>query len=468
MDKKQYIKDINGIELELIGHPMTGGQGAVYRTNHSNILVKLSNKDESEYEKFVDEVNDVRILDLPRDIKIAKPIELLEKPHVGYYMQLLSGMEPIKNLFLPQKDIKKLLEEKAGILKRITVLMNISEVFAKLYEKNIMYGDISPDNIFISSEFEHNQAWLIDADNMRENFESKRYIQTPMFAAPEVAKGEAFNTTYSDVFSFAVLAHYVLTTIHPFEGKLRYSDEETDDWDDFSNETEDALDTSEFYDKLQKGEVPWVYDRSDSSNEPLNENGDLVGIPREIMINQRVYDLFNKTFSEEGRKNPKSRPTMMEWFEGFKEARNQIISCSHCNQSYYFTNSSEKEKCFYCEQEREELIKIINTKGKISILQIKLEDTLVNLPIRNTKIDYYFENIDREIIVKIDESKNLIVENCTQNKVTVMLESNEYVLNKDDEKVLGKVEDILGNNCEIKIETEDEIKGKEIFVLTKE
>lgn len=468
MEKKQYIKDINGIELELTGQPMIGGQGAVYRTNHSNILVKLLNKDESEYEKFVDEVNDVRILDLPRDIKIAKPIELLEKPHVGYYMQLLSGMEPIKNLFVPQKDIKKLLEEKAGILKRITVLMNISEVFAKLYEKNIMYGDISPENIFISSEFAHNQAWLIDADNMRENFESKRYIQTKMFVAPEVAKKEAFNTTYSDVFSFAVLAHYVLTTTHPFEGKLKYSDEETDDWDDFSNETKDALDTSKFYDNLQKGEVPWVYDMSDSSNRPINENGQRLGIPIEMMINQGVYDLFNKTFSKEGRKNPKSRPTMMEWFEGFKEARNQIISCSHCNQSYYFRNGSEKESCFNCGQEREELIKIRNTKSKISILQIESEDTLVNLPIRNTKIDYYFENIDKEIIVKIDENKNLIVENYTQNKVTIMLESNEYTLNKDDEKVLGKVEDILGNNRGIKIEIEDEIKGKEIFVLTKE
>ena len=78
---------------------MIGGQGAVYRTNHSNILVKISNKDESEYEKFVDEVNDVRILDLPRDIKIAKPIELLKKPYVGYYMQLLSGMAANKNFF---------------------------------------------------------------------------------------------------------------------------------------------------------------------------------------------------------------------------------------------------------------------------------------------------------------------------------------------------------------------------------
>lgn len=468
MKKKQYIKDINGIELELVGQPMVGGQGAVYRTNHSNILVKLSNKDESEYEKFVDEVNDVRILDFPRDIKIATPIELLEKPYVGYYMQLLSGMEPIKNLFVPQKDIKKLLKEKAGVLKRITVLMNISEVLAKLYEKNIMYGDISPDNIFVSSKFEHNQAWLIDADNMRENSESKKYIQTPMFAAPEVVRRECFNTTYSDVFSFAILAHYVLTTMHPFEGKLKYCDEETDDWDDFSDETEDALDTSKFYDNLQKGEVPWVYDRNDSSNRPVNENGQRLGIPIEMMVNQGVYDLFDKTFSEEGRKNPKSRPTMMEWFEGFKEARNQIISCSHCNQSYYFRNDSKKETCINCGQEREELIKIINTKSKFSILQIKSECTWVNLPIRNTKIDYYFENIDKEIIVKVDENKNLIVENNTQNKVNIMLESDEYVLNKDDEKVLGKVEDILGNNREIKIETEDQIKGKEIFTLTKE
>lgn len=468
MEKKRYIKDINGIELELVGQPMVGGQGAVYRTNYSNILVKLLNKDESEYEKFVDEINDVRILDLPMDIKIAKPIELLEKPYVGYYMQLLSGMEPIKNLFLPQKDIKKLLKEKAGILKRITVLMNISEVLAKLYEKNIMYGDISPDNIFISSDFEHNQAWLIDADNMRENSESKRYIHTPMFAAPEVAKGESFNTTYSDVFSFAVLAHYVLTTIHPFEGKLKYCNEEDNEWDDFSSETEYTLDTSKFYDKLKKGEVPWVYDMDDLSNIPVNENGQLLGISIKMTVNQEVYDLFNRTFSEEGRKNPKSRPTMMEWFEGFKEARNQIIFCSNCNQSYYFRNDGQRHICINCGEERGELIKIINTKGKISILQIDSEESLVNLSVRNTKIDYYFENIDKEIIVKIDENKNIIVENNTHNKVTILVEGNKYVLNKDDEKVLGKVEDILGNNREIKIETDDEIKGKEIFVLTRE
>lgn len=466
MERKQYVKDINGIELELVGEPMVGGQGSVYKTNHSNILVKLSNKDKTEYENFIDEVNDVRILDLPKDIKIAKPIEVLAKPHIGYYMQLLSGMEPIKNLFLPRKDIKKLLEEKAGLLKRITILMNISEILAKLYEKNIMYGDISPENIFISSEFEHNQAWLIDADNMRENFESKKYIQTAMFAAPEVVKGEEYNTTYSDVFSFAILAHHILTMIDPFEGKLQFSDSGDDDWEFDLNEA--AVDTSEFYDKLQRGELPWVYDENDDSNRPVNEEGILLGIPIEIMITDELYSLFARTFSKEGRSNPKTRPTMMEWFEGFKEAKNQIISCSHCNQSYYFNNLKNKEVCFNCNEKRDELIKIINNKGKIAILQIKLKENKVNLPIESTKIDYYFENIDREIVIKLTEDRNIIVENYIENKIKILLEDCEYILNKNDEKVLGNIDEILGNYRKVEIRVEDEVRGKEIFILTKE
>lgn len=102
--KIQFVIDENGYKHYLEEVLGGGGQGVTWKTKDPNILIKMKVNpgtgepvvDDAEYEKFKKELDEVRILDIPVDIHIAKPVSLLQKPYCGYTMRLLNDMKPIK------------------------------------------------------------------------------------------------------------------------------------------------------------------------------------------------------------------------------------------------------------------------------------------------------------------------------------------------------------------------------------
>jgi hypothetical protein len=72
------------------------GAGEVWTTNHTNLVVKLSNSytNRALLINHVQQVQNVMRLPL-RDLKIALPLSLLQSENGGYVMELMDGLESL-------------------------------------------------------------------------------------------------------------------------------------------------------------------------------------------------------------------------------------------------------------------------------------------------------------------------------------------------------------------------------------
>lgn len=428
-EKLQFVIDENGYKHFLEKEIGRGGQGIVWKTKDPNIIVKMKIDkitgepvtDEDEYVKYKAELDEVRILDLPEYIHIAKPVSLLQKPYCGYVMRLLDDMKSIKYWIRPFDGTVNPIEfyiKSGGLRHRLELLTNIAEIFTKLYSHSAVYADLSPNNIFASSDNNSSEVWLIDADNMRYRYDVEKEIMTPGYGAPEVVKG-GINTLESDEYSFAILAHEILTLNSPFNGKL-VTDSDSG-WDD-------DVDNSVL---AEEGELPWIYDPEDDSNRCIT------GISEQIVLNETIKSLFEKNFNEEGRHNPLSRPKMRDWYTALKQAQDYTVKCKYCGNTFFMTKadancpfcktgrSSERAKVIFSQIIDEYMIDDIvsdtnddiekfNNYGERCVEGISKDDIKTSIAVCCKLFDmydgkYYFYNYHTDDI-SFSEEKNITIE----------------------------------------------------------
>lgn len=346
----KYVVDENGQKHQLTEKLGQGGQGAVWKTSDPNIIVKMKIDpitgepviDEKEYDKYKAGLDEVRTLDLPEGIHVAKVASILQKPYCGYTMRMLSNMKSVKywiRSFGENTVPPEFFRNTGGLRYRLRFLAKAAEIFAKMNYHSVVYADLSPDNLFVSVDNQAGQVWLIDADNMRYFFNVNKQIMTPGYGAPEVVAG-GLNTLESDEYTFAILAHEILTLNSPFNGEML--SETGDGWDE---DDWDASLTSNSYDKAEY--IPWIYDPKDTRNAVAPG----MGLSPDLVMTDKMKELFYRNFSEEGQKNPSSRPSMREWFEELRRAESLVITCEHCRNTY-FMRSQKKEECPFCKKMR--------------------------------------------------------------------------------------------------------------------
>src|SRR5262249_50624883 len=143
------------------------------------------------------------------DLAVARPIEHLRSPDVGYVMELFTGMVPLRSLLRPPKDVDSVVRwyfATGGLRRRLRLLARAAEVFAELHGRGLVYVDPSPDNVFVSDTVDVSEVRLIDTDNLRTSTTPGRTLYTPGYGAPEIVSETGAPNSLSDAYSFSLVA----------------------------------------------------------------------------------------------------------------------------------------------------------------------------------------------------------------------------------------------------------------------
>ena len=119
-------------------------------------------------------------------LPIAHPLALVTQPQPGYVMELMDGLIPMTDLL--QVATEALMADEGlsgfiktgGLLRRLKMLARLARILAELHGRGLAYGDLSPENVFVSRSLEFAEVWLIDADNISsQSYESQNGLYTP-------------------------------------------------------------------------------------------------------------------------------------------------------------------------------------------------------------------------------------------------------------------------------------------------
>ncbi|MBF7728603.1 protein kinase domain-containing protein [Pseudomonas sp. N040] len=329
---KRMVQDTKGSSYELRGEMSRGGQGIVYRTQYPQVLIKgFTNKDQRARLRWHQHIAWLIRQDLS-DLKLARPLTLLAEPRFGYVMELMDGLVPLQSLFdsfiTAEDEAAADYVRQGGLRRRIRILSQLARTLNQLHSRGMLYGDLSPSNIFVSDDPGHAETWLIDCDNISLESHSGLTVHTADYGAPEVVRSDSLLSSLTDIWSFAVIAYQLLTHNHPFKGEL-ISDGDPE-------EEEAAL----------RGERPWIYDTQDDSNQCFTN------LPIQLIEHSKLPALFSRCF-EQGLHNPSSRPSMAEWLEAFTEIDERIYCCASCGGSTLLSaelGSISEASCFFCDE----------------------------------------------------------------------------------------------------------------------
>ena len=344
-----------------------GGQGVVYRTRDADLAIKQPLDASGQPDKAAnlrDRFQRIRVLPIPPSIPVSLPLAIL-RDEPGYVMRLLNGMNSFEIFEMGGRTKKKLREDlDAGRLelpkwlaairdrdlalrlhhyattgsthRRLFALSKCASILSRLHNAGLVYGDISPNNVFVSNE-DSREVWLIDADNMRPELPSGgTSVYTPGYGAPEVVRGTDGSRPRSDCWAFAVMAFKVLVLCHPFIGKkVLEPDDDEGGWDAEPVVEGTPADLDE---QAYAGYLPFVDDKDDDSNPSVG------GLPRELVATPKLRLLFQETFGA-GRTQPHRRPAMGIWALELVKACDLSLECGECKMSYL---ADDLKKCPYC------------------------------------------------------------------------------------------------------------------------
>jgi DNA-binding helix-hairpin-helix protein with protein kinase domain len=316
---RRAVTDENGAVHTLERRLGTGGQGEVWLAEGGRRVVKLLARG-GDREALRRRIAVVKRMDL-RDLHVARPLALLRAPEVGYVAEFLEEMVPIGKLMAPPKGAKvgAWYQEGGGLRRRLRLLAHAGEALAGLHARGMIYGDVSHHNVFVSAPVTAVEAWLIDLDNLRHDSDLESAVYTAGYGAPEVVNGKAGPTSLSDAWGFAVLAFQTLALVHPFCGDSV------------------ELGEPEREEEAFAGRLPWIDDPTDEGNRSTR------GLPRTILLGDRLRKLLRETF-EEGRRDRTKRPGVGAWVAELHRAADRTVRCAGC-RSTFLVNA---KACLWC------------------------------------------------------------------------------------------------------------------------
>ena len=328
--EKLSVTSIHGNRYRLARQIGRGGQGAVFSVEGGRLAVKLvDDKSDAARQRLRDRL--AMVARFPLDgLPIARPLEQLRPPHIGYVMELLTGMVPLRSLLRPRPGTGPLSSwyiESGGLRRRLGLLAELADALADLHGRGLMYVDLSPDNVFVSESPEDTEVRLIDTDNLCCAGGVGPAMFTPAYGAPEILEPKGVPSSLSDAYSFAVMAFQTLAVVHPMLG---------DSVRDGGPEMEE---------QALAGALPWIDDPENDYNRSTD------GIPRDIVLSEKLREDFQQVFGV-GMLHPTKRPGMLSWAQHLHRAADRTCRCSGCGASYYYG----RDICPWCGEPRPSLL----------------------------------------------------------------------------------------------------------------
>lgn len=144
---------------EILSEIGKGAQGATYLLKGGKYIAKLFANVKNPTELRA-KINFLKQLDLDKD-GFAIPLEEITQPKIGYISEFASGMEPLSMLKWSNQseDLQKWFIETGGLLKRLQVLTKLAERLRTLHSKGLIYCDLSPSNVFVSSDAKNSHVF---------------------------------------------------------------------------------------------------------------------------------------------------------------------------------------------------------------------------------------------------------------------------------------------------------------------
>lgn len=322
MSPPESVTSVHGSRYELGRELGRGGEGAVFAVEGGRLAVKLlRDRSSRARDRLRDRLAMVGRLPL-EGLPVARPLEQLRPPDVGYVMELFTGMGPIRSLLHPPKgtaSVTRWYVEGGGLRRRLRTLARVAEVVSELHGRGLIYADLSPNNIFVSEAQDASEVRLIDTDNIHPATSEARSIYTPRYGAPEVVRQTGVPSSLADAWTFAVIAFETLALVHPLLG----------------DEVQDG--TPDLEQQALEGRLPWI----DAVEDDRNRSSD--GIPREIVVSRKLGEEFGRTF-EPGLSDLDARPGLARWAERLHAAADRTVTCPECASSFF----CDRGHCPWC------------------------------------------------------------------------------------------------------------------------
>lgn len=214
----------------------------------------------------------------------------------------------------------------------LTACHQLVDAFHTLHLKGLCYKDISTGNIFFDPE--NGDIRICDNDNVDIDCQASCGVRgTPGFMAPEVVLGTATPSSFTDLFSLAVLLFRLLTRHDPFRGKAEL---------EFICLDEQALLT------LHGLRPVFLFDPEDASNRPDPRHH-----PAPLLLwslyPAALQACFLRTFCA-GLREPRERTMTGEWKQAILAALDSRRLCTHCLQENFPSGSGSvgDARCWQC------------------------------------------------------------------------------------------------------------------------
>ena len=299
-----------------------GGEGQVFALNgHSGAAVKIyQSRLRFEREQKVRAIVDGGFA--ARTDLVAYPREIVSDRRgnfLGFLMQLVSGYQPIHELYSPKSRQRRFPQVDYRFL--IRAALNIARAVGKVHQTGCVIGDLNHSGILVSPDA---RVALIDADSFQFRFGRTTYpcvVGVPDFMPPElhgVKLATVVRSVEHDNFGLAVaIFHLLFMGRHPYAGQHEGPDVSIGD----------AIAQHRFAYSLARRSLTRV--RPPPGALTLDQFPD------------PVRQLFESAFGVK----PSVRPSAPTWIKALTRLESALVRCSGVKTHFYPNNAST---CLWC------------------------------------------------------------------------------------------------------------------------